>query len=123
MLTCDHIPCPGCQRPIPGVVDRCMYCGEEVTPSNQAVLSPWSLPGEDVETEEAWFADLVSLARVLCAAGEQSIALWGKGAPPEVVDQLRADLARVQEALDTGDEEELAEALESLEEGWSRFGE
>lgn len=100
-----------------------MYCGAAVAPSADASVAPWSLPGEEVESEEVWFSDLVSLARVLCAAGEQSIALWGTAASPEVVDQLRADLARVQEALDTGDEEELAEALESLEEGWSRFGE
>jgi hypothetical protein len=84
-------------------------------------MAPWSLPGENADEEEVWFSDLATLARVLCAAGEQSIALWGQHAPQDLVDRLKTDLARVQHAIDNGNEEDLAEALDELERGWSKF--
>jgi hypothetical protein len=98
-----------------------MYCGEPVVPAPRVTMAPWNLPGEIPDEDEAWFSDLATLARVLCAAGEQSIALWGEHAPADLVDRLKGDLARVQLAIDTGDEDDLAEALDELERGWSRL--
>ena len=121
MLTCDHVRCSGCQRPIPGVIDRCMYCGQEVVPAARVTVAPWSLPGELPDEDEVWFSDLATLARVLCAAGEQSIELWGQHAPADLVERLKSDLARVQHAIDHGNEDDLADALDELERGWSRL--
>ena len=98
-----------------------MYCGEAVVPAARVTVAPWSLPGDAPDEDEVWFSDLATLARVLCAAGEQSIALWGEQAPADLVERLKSDLARVQHAIDRGDEDDLAEALDQLERGWSRF--
>lgn len=98
-----------------------MYCGEAVVPASRVTMAPWSLPGELPDEDEVWFSDLATLARVLCAAGEQSIALWGQHAPSDLVERLKVDLARVQNAIEHGDEDDLADALDELERGWSRF--